>query len=70
VNAIEENEAKHLSRIDLGATIFAGPIPLPEGKKCRVYDITGRVVMPEQTKPGIYFIEIDGRITNKVIKVR
>jgi len=43
---------------------------LPEGKKCRVFDITGRVMMSNKIKPGIYFIEIDGKITRKVVKVR
>jgi hypothetical protein len=53
-----------------GATIFSGPLQLPKNKNCRVFDITGRVVMPDKIKPGIYFIEIDGRITGKVIKIR
>jgi len=51
-------------------TIFSGPLQLPEGKNCRVFDITGRVVMPQHIKPGIYFIEVDGKITRKVVKVR
>ena len=55
---------------NLTATIFRGPLQLPEGKKCRVYDITGRVVEPEKMQPGIYFIEVDGVVTQKVVKVR
>jgi len=43
---------------------------LPEGKECKVFDITGRVIIPDKMKPGIYFIEIDGQITQKVVKVR
>ncbi len=53
-----------------GATILSGPLQLPKSKTCRVFDITGRVVMPDKIKAGIYFIEIDGQITQKVIKVR
>lgn len=53
-----------------GATIFSGPLLLPEGKKCRVYDITGSVVERDKMKPGIYFLEIDNKIVQKVIKVR
>ena len=53
-----------------GPTIFNGPLLLPEGKNCRVFDITGRVVMPERVKPGIYFIEVEGKIKQKVIKIR
>jgi len=54
----------------LGATIFAGPLQLPEDKTCRVFHITGRVVTPEKMRPGIYFIEVDEKIVQKVIKVR
>jgi hypothetical protein len=52
------------------ATIFNGPLQLPTGKTCRVFDIMGRVVIPEKMKPGIYFIEVDGVMTQKVIKLR
>ncbi len=54
----------------LRATIFSGPLLLPEGKKCQIFDITGRVVAPDKIRPGIYFIEIDEEIVQKVIKVR
>ena len=54
----------------LMTTIFYNPLQLPEGKKCRVYDITGRVVEPDKIKPGIYFIEVNGVVTQKVVKVR
>ena len=52
------------------STIFAGPLILPEGKNCKVIDITGRVVLSDQMKPGIYFIQVDDKIVHKVIKVR
>jgi len=52
------------------ATIFRGPLLLPEGKECKVFDITGRTVVPEKIKPGIYFVEIDGVIIQKVVKIR
>jgi len=54
----------------ISATIFRGPLQLPEGMKCRVFDITGRVVASDKMQPGIYFIEIDGVVTQKVVKVR
>lgn len=54
----------------LGPTILSGPLRLPEGKKCRVFDIMGRVVASDKMRPGIYFIEIDGRISEKVVKIR
>ncbi len=52
------------------ATIFNGPLILPESKKCIIFDITGRVVLPYNIKPGIYFVEIDGVISHKVIKIK
>jgi uncharacterized delta-60 repeat protein len=51
-------------------TIFNGPLQLPEGKKCKIYDITGRIVEPSKITRGIYFIEIDGVVTQKVVKIR
>ncbi|MGB3342088.1 MAG: hypothetical protein WBB37_11470 [bacterium] len=52
-------------------TIFSGSlVHLLEGKDCRVFDITGRTIVPERMKPGIYFVEIDGVITQKVVKIR
>jgi parallel beta-helix repeat protein len=68
---VEYPVVKHINECDfLGATIFKGPLQLPEGNQYKVFDITGRVVMPNKIKPGIYFIEIDGEITQKVVKVR
>ena len=52
------------------STIFAGALQLPEDKKCKVFDVSGRVVAPDRIQPGIYFIEIDGVVTQKVVKVR
>lgn len=68
--SIEEDEISTIKTNDFGATIVNGPLLLPEGKNCKVFDIMGRVVAPDKIKPGIYFIEIDGQITKKVVKVR
>ena len=54
----------------IASTIFRGPLQLPVGRKCKVFDITGRVVEPTTITRGIYFIEIDNEIVQKVIKVR
>ena len=64
----EENADVKMS--DHGATIISGPLLLSGGENCRVFDITGRIVVPDKIKPGIYFIEIDGKITQKVVKIR
>ncbi len=55
---------------DYSRTILRGPLVLPKDKNCRVFDITGRVVAPDKIKPGIYFLEIDGVISHKVIKIK
>jgi hypothetical protein len=70
VTGIEEEKVLGISRNDLRAAIFCGPLQLPQGKKCKVFDITGRVFEPDKIQPGIYFIEIDGRIQKKVVKIR
>lgn len=68
VDVEEENAV--IEKNSYGATIVSGPLLLPEGKKCNIYDITGRTVAPDKMKPGIYFIEVDGVVTQKIVKVR
>jgi len=53
-----------------GATVFAGPLRLPEDKKYKIFDITGRQIQTLNPSPGVYFVEIDGKITLKVVKIR
>jgi YVTN family beta-propeller protein len=55
---------------DVVASIFSGPLALPESRKCRIFDIMGRVADPDKIQPGVYFIEIDGVIVQKIVKVR
>ena len=66
---IEENTIRSIECY-CGATIICGPLQLPEGKNCKIFDITGQVVMPARMKPGIYFVEIDNKIVQKVVKIR
>ena len=56
--------------MNLCTTIFRGPLQLPEGEECRVFDITGRLVEPDIIAPGIYFIELDNKVVQKVVKIR
>jgi hypothetical protein len=51
-------------------TITSGPLPLPDGKEFKVFDISGREVAPHNLRAGIYFVEIEGDVVQKVIKVR
>jgi len=43
---------------------------LPKDKTCKVFDMKGRVVEPASITRGIYFIEVDGEVVQKVIKIR
>jgi hypothetical protein len=54
----------------LNTIIFSGPLLLPADKKCRVFDIAGKTVVPDKIRPGVYFIEIDNKIVQKVVKIR
>ena len=68
--AVENNRIVIQNHSYVYSTIFKGPLLLPKDKNYRVLDITGRVVMPDKIKPGIYFIEVEGIITKKVVKIR
>jgi uncharacterized lipoprotein YehR (DUF1307 family) len=68
--SVQEERKMIVMKNPYGATIFSGPLLFPKGINCKVFDITGRVVMPDKIKQGIYFIEVDGKITQKVVKVR
>ena len=52
------------------ATIISGPLNIPLHRPFKVFDISGRAVIPERIEPGIYFIEIDGKIAQKIVKIR
>jgi hypothetical protein len=67
---IEERELIVKKEDKIAATILRGPLQLPGGKKCKVYDITGRVIELTKIQAGIYFIEVDGVVTQKVVKIR
>jgi len=67
---VERPLTKPLQGAYLGATVFAGPLVLPKGKTCKVFDITGREVDIQYLRPGVYFIKIDAAVVHKVVKVR
>jgi hypothetical protein len=66
--------SEHVRRVKdpslIWPTIINGSLRLPKNLSYKLFDITGREVMPDKIKPGIYFIYIDGRLSKKVIKVR
>ncbi|MBN2619656.1 hypothetical protein JXB22_01095 [candidate division WOR-3 bacterium] len=53
-----------------GPTIFSGPLVFGSDKSCRIYDTSGREIHTIDPVPGIYFIEIDHTIREKIIKIR
>jgi hypothetical protein len=66
---INDNKSAVVTDHEIKTTIFSGPLRLPKDGKYKIFDITGRVVMPNKIKPGIYFIEVDEHIVQKIIKV-
>ncbi len=66
----EKDAIESIADYNYGSTVISGSLPLPRGKACMIYDISGKRVEPHSLKPGIYFIEIDGKIAGKVVKVR
>lgn len=52
------------------ATIISGPFHPPEGKTIRIFDVMGREVNMYQMAPGAYFVEIDGKLAQKVVKIK
>jgi hypothetical protein len=71
VTRIYENELKSfLNDSKTYQTVFSGPLPLPKGKNCRVFNITGRQIHTINPAPGIYFIQIDDKIIHKIIKIK
>ena len=69
-SGVKDNNTIFTISSKLRSSIISGLIVLPEDAKHRVFDITGRVVEPYGIQPGIYFIEVDGVVTQKVVKVR
>lgn len=67
---VEKNIITAINRCEIAATIVSGPLQLPEDKKCRVFDITGRAVAPDKIQPGVYFLEIEREVVQKIVKIR
>ncbi len=51
-------------------TVFTGPLTKRKDMGPEVYDITGRIVKPDELRPGIYFVKVNGEFVQKVIRVR
>jgi len=51
-------------------TSVTGMIDLPTNRQCRILDISGRSVKLSDMRTGIYFVEIDRKVTHKVVKIQ
>ena len=66
----EGGSLDHIEKTVIGATVFRGPLILPAGINYHVYDIIGRHVDIQHMKPGIYFLETEGQVIQKIIKLK
>lgn len=67
--SIKERNANAVNK-RTSASIISGKLILPKDSHCKVYDISGREIRFKQMQAGVYFLEIDGVIRRKIIKVR
>lgn len=67
---IEEHGSALHKKSFFNTTIFTGPLVVPDGITYRIFDINGREVDADHMAPGIYFIEVEGLKTVKVIKLK
>jgi predicted secreted protein len=67
---IAENENEIVGEKEFPTTIVSGQLVLPSQHNYLIYDITGRKVDLHFMSPGIYFLTSQGRIVEKIVKVR
>jgi type 1 glutamine amidotransferase len=67
---INENGKVSFKVPQLGATIIRGPIVIRQGIDFSILDISGRRVTHNELVPGVYFVQKDGIICQKMIKIQ
>jgi hypothetical protein len=67
---VEEVTANPPRKASLPAMILTGPLRVPNGQNWRIYDIAGREIDINRMSAGIYFIQIDRRTVQKVVKIK
>ncbi|OGC42375.1 hypothetical protein A2Y85_06870 [candidate division WOR-3 bacterium RBG_13_43_14] len=70
VIGVEEQEIKFVTNDFVLPTIVRGPLYLPQHARVTVFDISGRKVVPPYLAPGVYFIETDEKIIQKIIVLK
>ena len=61
---------KPVAQSPIVQTLLSGQLNIPTGINYRIFDAAGRRVEDHQLEPGVYFLEIDGKIARKIIKVK
>ena len=67
---VAENEEQFAEEYDLGPTIVRGPLLLPGKSNCQLFDISGRKVEANNLIPGVYYILEQGKVIQKIIKIK
>lgn len=70
VYGVSERPTRYHSSGYMSSTVIRGTLRLPKGMNYKIFDLTGRIVAPSAMRSGIYFIEVDGKTIQKIIKVR
>lgn len=65
----ETYASTYLKRVNI-PTIISGAFYVPSGCAFRIFDISGRQIHTLDPVPGIYFVEIEGKVTQKIIKIK
>ncbi len=66
--AVKEQYYNMLEKIFYRSTLISAPINLL--KNYKIYDITGKYISINNIIPGVYFIEIEGKIVHKIVKIK
>ncbi|MGB7054181.1 MAG: hypothetical protein WBE28_02530 [bacterium] len=56
-------------RAPYGSTVIRGALPFSRDKNVRIYDVCGREVTSLPVSCGIYYIQVEERIIQKIVKV-
>ncbi|OPX17780.1 hypothetical protein BXT86_04700 [candidate division WOR-3 bacterium 4484_100] len=70
ISDVKEVVVRPVRNRSRAATIVAGPLRLSYKEGYRIFDITGRQFHNLDPVPGVYFVEVNGKVVNKIIKVR
>lgn len=70
VGSFEEGNNSLFTKQQTCTTIFSGSLKLLNGDIYKLYDITGREITLGEMKAGVYFIQINGKMMKRVVKIK